>query len=225
MGYMLLSSQNALGTASTNSVSATYPGSTQVGDLLIATAFSSGLTLGTPAITGWILAVNESFLALADNSTIFYRVADGTETTITATCSGSSSMIIAIHEFWTANLQTTQTWLDQTNTTTAGLATGNTMGSISPTKPNELIICGMVFPSGGTSGWNFPSMTVMSSNTNMADAFVISQNTNAFAPAITWSGISTSGGCIASFFVGSQGDTQYRHLIVGNGISVNEVAN
>lgn len=225
MAYVHLTPQDTLGTAAAASVNATYPSATTQGNLLIATAYSSGLTLGIPAISGWTLAVNESFLSLADNSTIFYRIADGTETTITATCTSASNMALAIHEFWTVNIQAVQPILDQTSTSTVGLATSITLGPLAPTKPNQLVIMASVFPSGGTSAWALTTGTIMSSNANMTDGFFVNPSTVSGSVTVSWTGLSTAGGCIASFFVGSQGDTMFRHIQADNGISVNEVAN
>lgn len=227
MAYSHLASQDALNTSATTSVAQSFPAATTVGNLLIATAFAGGLGLGSLTISGWTQAVTASFLSAADVVSIFYKVATGTETSVTATCTGASNMVLAIHEFSTGNLQLVQPWSDQTNTATA-LTTVTTLafGSITPTKTNQLVILMMGFPVGGTSGWSFNSgASLMSTNASMIDGFLVDQNVNAIAPTVTWTGLSTAGGCIASFFVGSQGDTRANHIIADSGMNTSEVAN
>lgn len=227
MAYARITSQDAINTSATTSVSQSFPNATTIGNLLVATSFANGIGLGSLAISGWTQAVTASFLSAADVVSIFYKVSTGTETSVTATCTGASTMVLAIHEFSIGNLQLVQPWTDQTNTATVlTVATSLAFGSITPTKTNELVILMMGFPVGGTSGWSFNSgASLMSTNASMIDGFVVDQNVNAIAPTVTWTGLSTAGGCIASFFVGSQGDTRANHIIADSGMSTSEVAN
>jgi hypothetical protein len=231
MAYSHLASQDTLNTASTTSVTTTYGAVAQAGDLLIATVFATGVGLGTTAITGWTSAASISWLSSVDETSIFYLIATGVESAITATCSGATSMVLAIHEFQTGNIQAAQTLEDQSTTGSATLNTTLAIGSITPTKTNELIIAAIGFPTGGTSAWSWgQGLTLMSSNANLMDGFIVDQNVNAINATGTWTGSSTSGGAVASFFAGSTGDaganySSPRKLIVGNGMSVGGEAN
>lgn len=227
MAYGHITSQDTLNTANAALVTTTYGATATAGNLLIGMAYAFGVGVGATTISGWSTAVSVSFVSAADSTTILYKIATGTETSTTASASGATSMGLAIHEFSTGNIQAVQTLVDQTNSgNTASLVTSQGTGSITPTKPNDLVFVAMSFPTGGVSSPSFDSgATTMSSNGNMVDGFLVSLNTNALSPTASWTGLSVAGGCIASFFVGSQGDIQYRHLIVNDGISVGEVAN
>ncbi len=232
MSYRIITAQNTLNTSATTSVTTTYGSTATAGNLLIATVFAGGIGLGNAAISGWTNAITSSFLAAADEIDVFYTIAQGTETAITCTCTGASSMVLAIHEFSTGPLQSTQTWLDQTNTNNSGsLGASLTTGSITPTKPKQLLIALMGMPTGGTSAWSWNNgFTLMSSNANLMDGFLVDENISAINPTASWTGTSTAGGGIASFFVGSTGVSgsnflDRQHFIVGSGMGRSEDAN
>jgi hypothetical protein len=114
MAISRISSQDASGTSTTTSVSATYPGATTSGNLLIAVvAGALGQTYTTNGITisGWtqidscyILTV---FGSKDGEGVIFGKIADGTETTITAHSTASEiAMGIFITEYSGASLTT-----------------------------------------------------------------------------------------------------------------------
>jgi hypothetical protein len=198
---------------------------------LIATAFAGGIGLGNAAISGWTAAITSIFISAADEVDIFYKVAVGTESAVVCTCSGASSMVLAIHEFST-QLSAASVVLDQTNQNNSGsLGTSLQTGSITPTKTNQLVIALMGFPTGGTSAWSWDSgITAMSSNANLLDGFLVDLNSNAINPTASWTGLSTAGGCIASFFAGSAADSgaNYlfpQHVMVSSGMSRSDVAN
>lgn len=225
--YARISSQDTLNTSGTTSVTTTYGTTATTGNLLVATVFSGGIGLGSTTISGWTSAVSVSFLSAADECTILYKIAAGTESAVAANCSGASSMVLAIHEFSTGPLQSVQTQVDQTNSNSnAGVVTTLTVGSITPTKPQELVVALMGFPTGGTSAWAWDNgVTKMSSNANLVDGFLVDQDITARNPASTWTGLSTAGGCIVSFFSGSQADNPFTHVIIGDGMGRSEVAN
>lgn len=227
MAYARIASQDTLNTSATTSVTTTYGATATAGNLLIASFFAGGIGLGTAAMSGWTSAITSSFLSAADEVGIFYKVAVGTETNGVCTCSGASSMVLAIHEFSSGALQSAQTWLDQTNSNSnAGVVTTLTTGSVTPTKPQELVVAMMGFPTGGTSAWSWDNgLTLMSSNANLADGYLVDADITARNPAATWTGLSTAGGCVATFFIGSTGDSLYNHVRVDNGLSRSEVAN
>lgn len=231
MGYARISSQDTLATASAASVTTTYGSGTQAGDLLIASCFAIGVGLGSITITGWIVGASITFLSSVDETTILYRIADGTESAVQASSSGATSMVLAIHEFQTGPIQAAQALTDQTITSSATLGTTLAIGSITPTKTNELIIAAIGFPTGGTSAWSWgQGLTAMSNNANLMDGFIVDQNAAAINPTGTWTGSSTSGGAVASFFIGSSSGSganysSPRHFIVGNGMSIGGEAN
>lgn len=91
-----LSSQDTLGASATSSVSATYPGATTAGDLLIATVY--GNNANAPAISGWT-GTTEGINGSTAQVGLFYKIADGTETTITATETSATVMKIHLYEY------------------------------------------------------------------------------------------------------------------------------
>lgn len=231
MAYSRITAQDTLNTSATTSVTTTYAAIATTGNLLIATIFAGGIGLGATTITGWTSAATVSFISAADVCSILYKISVGTESAVQASCSGASSMVLAIHEFSTGPIQSVQTLTDQTNTNSnAGVVTTLTVGSITPTKPQDLVIAMMGFPTGGTSAWSWDNGgTVMSSNANLVDGFVVDQDITARNLAATWTGLSTAGGCVASFFIGSTGSSggnynSPRHVIA-TGLSIGEVAN
>lgn len=226
MAYSRIPSQDNLGTASAASVSVSFPANTTFGNLLIATSYAFGVGVASTTIPNWTSAKVVSFVSAADETAILYKIADGTESSVVASSSGATSMGLAIHEFSSGAFQGVQTILDQTNSSTTGsLVTSQGTGAITPAKPNELIVMAMSFPTGGTSAPSFDSgASTMSANGNLVDGFLISLNTNTVSPTASWTGLSVAGGCIVSFFAGSQGDSLYNHLIVSDGMSRSEVA-
>jgi hypothetical protein len=92
MAISRLSAQDCKGASTTTSATATYPGATTAGNLLIATATSN---LATDLdIAGWSRAA--SFGLATATADIFYRIATGTETTVTVT---GGNTVTKIHAY------------------------------------------------------------------------------------------------------------------------------
>lgn len=117
-------------TASGPSVTATYPSATTPGSLLVAyftSSGSQGASFTPPA--GWSLAVTQTQNALMY---IYYKIADGTETTVTFTQSTSRALNTTIVEY--TGFSGTPT-LDVTDSNTAGAAT--TLSTTATTGPTN----------------------------------------------------------------------------------------
>lgn len=140
MAIARITGQDATNSAAASTVTATYPGATTKGNLLVACVGDNSGGNGD-TVSGWI-----SFgfdLAVGGNTggSIFYRVATGTETTVTAnnTGSGASVMEIAIYEYNGFNGVPT---LDTAtvNGVSLGSATAPTGTTAITSDPNELAI-------------------------------------------------------------------------------------
>lgn len=91
-----LVSQDAQATTATTAVTATYPGATTAGDLLIASVYGNSNTV--PTIVGWT-GFTEKVDANTASVSIFYKLADGTETAILASALSTSLMKLNIYEY------------------------------------------------------------------------------------------------------------------------------
>lgn len=122
--------QSATATDTTaDEVSATYPLATTSGNLLIAVVGSSAnATINTPA--GWSTAINESGLP---SQAIFYKIADGTETTITGT-TADTEISLGIHIYEYDHAAT----LDDVNSN-SGVGIALSTGSIDTTEDDQLV--------------------------------------------------------------------------------------
>lgn len=128
----LLRQQTSLTTVSSNTTgTVTYPSATAAGNLLVC-MMGAASTLGTiTPPTGWTQAdvkVNTT------NVVMFYKVATGSETTVTPTWSTSASPQIYAYEIynWSGQTPTLDTVAESTSTTSTSLATGSATNSTSP---------------------------------------------------------------------------------------------
>lgn len=96
MAISRLSGQDAKAQANASSVTATYPGATTAGNLLVASAFSN-LSSDTLAISGWTKA--KTHIRGANVVTLFYKLADGTETTVQVTTGAGTIIRLHIYEY------------------------------------------------------------------------------------------------------------------------------
>lgn len=92
-----IASQDAKGTSGTTSVSATYAATATAGHLLIAVIFANA---GTITLTGWThVAGSPQLHTGSGHVALMYKLAAGTEGTITATATSATSMKIHIYEY------------------------------------------------------------------------------------------------------------------------------
>lgn len=129
-----------------SSISATYDSATTANNLLVAICANKGsVTITGPS--GFSTAINESG---TPSQGIFYKIAAGTETSIS--CSFSSSNFVGIHIYEYSGLVSSSP-LDQTSSAT-GSSTSPSSGSINITQAEELVIVGMTVNSRTSySGW------------------------------------------------------------------------
>lgn len=98
MAISRITAQDATGSSATTSVTATYPGATTTGRLLIACVGHKNST-SAATITGWTQATTTFAPATSVTLTILYRIADGTEAAITANRASATAMTLAIFEY------------------------------------------------------------------------------------------------------------------------------
>jgi hypothetical protein len=104
-------------------------------------------------MTGWTKQCDIGFNANTESLSLFYKLAAGTETTITATASLATNMELQIYEYTgSANpiiVDGSNTSKDADGSPTTTLVTG----SITTTNANDLIFTGGYDPGGGTRSW------------------------------------------------------------------------
>lgn len=133
--------QTATGTkksseATPTSVSATFTTGATAGRLIIAVlGVGSGAAATLTAPSGFSTAINQSSTTSSPGQGIFYKIAAGGETTITATVSSNPSAI-GLHIYEYSGSETT---LDQTSSNTGSSGTPNS-GTITTTTTNALIL-------------------------------------------------------------------------------------
>lgn len=127
---------NVVTAASTSaSVVATFGAATTVGNMLVATVYADA---AAPAISGWTQITNNNF-RLLHNVAMYYKVADGTETTVTATATAATVMKLHVYEM---NGTPTPVVIDGTPGTSASVSTGTTLesGALTTTNPRTFVL-------------------------------------------------------------------------------------
>jgi len=147
MAIALVQSQRAQANAS--SVGATYPGATTSGNLLVAIGYTNG-AVGTLNVSGWT-AHKTNYSGTANSIGIFYKIANGTETTITL--NGNSICRLHIAEFsGLANPVET----DGSNSNAVNTVQSINTNDITTTNADDLIVvcAGTSTGASGTRSWN-----------------------------------------------------------------------
>lgn len=227
MAISRLSAQDAVANSTTATVSATYAGATTAGNLLIAAAFGNntlnGTTISSP---GWTTAIKGA--GWLGGFIVAYKIALGTETTITAANTSSNVMAIDIFEY-TGNANP-----DIVNGlggfTFSGVnVTSATTNKIAITYPNGLIFSTLFSTSGGSS-FSWVTSSLIGANTaggvQIRCGENITSSITTFSDTISWTtgqamdivtcGFQASPGHISS------GINNYQFLTVGNGLSTTE---
>lgn len=137
MAISRLTGQDAKGaTTGATTVVATYPGATTANNLLIASVWCGGAT--APTITGWTgatIGMNGTTAQLG----LFFKLATGTETTVTANLTGTVIGKIHIYEYTgNANPISLDVALTTNGNSTTGVTTFDT-STINTTDPTDLI--------------------------------------------------------------------------------------
>lgn len=133
-----LFAQDARGTSSTTSVSATYPATATATHLLVASVYAN-VASSSIAISGWTVAKAQDFSSgTTTGVAILYKLSAGTETSISATATGASAMRLHIYEYMgNAN----PIALDGTGGTTSGATAVTSLAgaSITTATSNDLL--------------------------------------------------------------------------------------
>jgi hypothetical protein len=211
MAISRVSSQDKGGSSSASSVSVTYPGSTTPGDLLIAAGIQNNA--GTLAISGWNVLVTGFENNVSVPTALFYRLADGTESTITLTGGGTgTTMSLDIFEYTgNANPIATDGTAAATNSGGVGV-TSQVTPNITTTNANDLIFYCAITQTVTSATWN-SGATVIGTNTGgtfkvfCGQQIVSSPQTN-FNDTITYGASHVCGTLIAGFQAVSSGAPQ-----------------
>lgn len=203
MAISRLIGQDATGTSSTTSVTATYPGATTANNLLIAVCGDNDGNGGTQTLTGWTEAIGFQNTSGSDCH-IFYKVAVGNETTVTVSNSGAALMRLAIYEY-TGNATSTPSDKTAGSGSTIGATTCPTGTTASTTVADELLIAGALIGGVAASSPSWSNSfntrdTVASSTINLFTADKIVSATGTYTTTVTYTGASSGAtGVIATF--------------------------
>lgn len=201
MAISRLAGQDAEGTSTTSTVSATYPGATTAGNLLICSLYAIVGQASVTGPSGFTAAKQEDFSAGAQSVSIFYKVADGTETTITSTGTAATQMRTHIYEY-TGNANPVV--VDQTNGNTSGVTSVTTIasGNITTTNASDLLFVALG-TGGSTSAYSFTnSFNTRQSDVSasrLCDADQIVAVTGTYGTTASWTTSVRAGIAIAGF--------------------------
>ena len=137
-------------TANSTIADVTYSPSPAANHLLVVICSTRTTLIGTTTFTpptGFTLARNNSGSTVFQS--IFYKIADGTETTVRCQASRSGRMLAQAYEY-SGNIAAASTVLQATGTNT-GTSTTVSTGSVTTTTPNTLLVGGIVKNSGGAA--------------------------------------------------------------------------
>ena len=193
--------QTTTGTSATTSVSATYPTATTAGNLLVAAVWGS-TNATSNIITGWSSGKEQDATG-AGTITIFCKIADGTETTITATNAGAGLMRIALYEY-SGPMTTITGGVPDTIAETGGATTGSgttaSSGSATTTNPNDLLFAAIGWVGGNTTSPSWDSSFVSgTTDARMATADRIVTSTGTYSSTVTWTTSRASASAIVAF--------------------------
>lgn len=180
-----------------SSTTATFSSTATLGNTLVAAAFTNG-NQSSLDISGWTLARKTNYSGTAASVGIWYKVSDGTETSVTST--GNTICRLHIAEF--SGILVPE--LDQTNSNTMNTVTSINTGSITTTAAEELIITAAsnVASSAGTRSWS-DSFSVLyddATGPRLLSGYRIVSSTGTYSSTATLhTSNSNSGAVIASF--------------------------
>jgi len=148
--------QSARSQTNASTTVTTYGSATTAGNLLIAFGYTNTATASL-TITGWTKAVDTTYSTSAQSVGIFYKIADGTETTVTL--NGNSICRQHISE-WSGLSNPAVT--DGSNSNAVSAVMSINTNSITTTVADTLLVCiGGISTSGaGTRSWD-SSFSVM----------------------------------------------------------------
>jgi hypothetical protein len=144
-------------TSTTTSVSAIYGTPTTSGNLLLASVYSNA---GTNAILGWTQLADQVVTG-TQHVTQYYKISDGTETSITATSAGSTIMNLHIYEISNASNPLL------TDGIVSNASAGSTFSQNSPNSPSTNLL-NLFF---GSAGFSSNSTVISSGGTGQLQMF------------------------------------------------------
>lgn len=220
-----ITSQDTIATGTT-SATATFPGATTAGNLLIA-IFCSADTNGvvvTPA--GFTVATSGTAPTGASTTAyLCYKIATGSETTVTgsASLSGACSVALAEYNGWVG----TPTLDGNSNN---GLLSGTTLSSpnIAITSNKGIAVAGVAWSAATSAPSITGKLTIRQSNSTALFADKVVNIKDSFAVTATWTTSVGTGIAAATFKDTAQpgiSGNYGNHLSVGDGMSRGEVAN
>lgn len=215
MAISRLTGQDNKGASTTASVAVSYPGATTSGNLLIATAYNNNSS--TPAISGWTgttTGINSNTAHMG----VFYKIADGTETSITATATSATIMRLHLYEYTgNANPASLDVALTANGTTTGG--TSWATSSITTTDAADLIFA-TVGLNGDSTSPSWSGINIRQSDSRLIDGDLIPGITETgFAPTASWSGTLKPSAIIGAFKAAAATSTAApTHMMMGMGI-------
>lgn len=195
--------QKKSGRASAASVAVTFDSATTSGNLLVAVAARGGGSANV-AISGWTSATGDTYGGgTAQECRILYKIADGTETTVTATATSAVNMSLGIMEY--SGL--TATPLDQVaneGSNSATAVTSRATGTTSTLSQAAELVIAAVGTGNDITGlsWSASFATQIDVTGGPADihgADLVVSATTAIATTASWTTGRIAGGCIATF--------------------------
>lgn len=198
MAISRLTGQDAKNISVTASVAVNYPGATTSGNLLIASVMAN-VAQALVDISGWN-SIKGDLSSVAQTVAIFWKISNGTETTITATGTAATVMKLHIYEY-TGNDASP---LDQSGAATSNVTSVSSLlsASLTTTVANELI-----FIAGATAGnttahaydSSFNLKQIDATNIRLFDADRIVSSTGTYSTTGSWTTSVRAANVIASF--------------------------
>jgi hypothetical protein len=209
MAISRLSAQDTTNTSSATTVSATYAGATTANNLLIAVVWSNGTVTPTITVGGtWSTLVNGTGYGSNGKCTIFYKLALGSETTITGSGSGATLMSIAIFEYTgNANPIVLDGIATAKNNGISGVTTYTTP-NITTVHANDLIFS-VMFEGGTAFSWTSSSLIGQTTNSGVvmnSGQYIVSSAQSNFQDTGSWT-TSTETSSMVGAFQASPGKT------------------
>lgn len=185
MSISRLTGQDAKNVSTTTSVAIAYPGATTAGNLLIASVMAN-VAKANVDISGWN-AIEGDLSSTAQTVAIYWKIADGTETTITATGTSATVMKLHIYEY-TGNDASP---LDQSNTSTSNVTSVTSLASasLSTTQADELLFVAFATAGNTTAhsvNSSFNLRQTDAANIRLFDADRIVASTGTYSTTGSW---------------------------------------
>lgn len=219
MAISRLAGQTATGTGTSGTGTATYPGATTAGDLLIAVLASSN----SPALSGggtWTNLISRTFQGSTYTGGIWYKLATGSETTVTAT--STQYINLTILEY-TGNANPIVTDGTAAANSSGSTTTTATTPNITTTNANDLVFLAATMNSGATA-FSWATSTLISGPTSPFCAFIgeyiVSTIQTNFNDTGSWTGVTNVATLIGAFKAATSTTSPfgYNNFLSGLGI-------